>query len=39
MQDIGTLLAKSLLVTGDGGSAIVLAVGKYTAAGKITEDT
>jgi magnesium-transporting ATPase (P-type) len=38
MQDIGTLLAKSLMQTGT-GTAIVLAVGPNTSAGKITEDT
>lgn len=38
MQDIGTLLAKSLMQTGT-GTAVVLAVGPNTSAGKITEDT
>jgi len=36
MQDIGTLLAKSLVVSGT-GTAIVMAVGPFTSAGKITE--
>lgn len=36
MQDIGTLLAKSLVVSGT-GTAIVMAVGPNTSAGKITE--
>ena len=36
MQDIGTLLAKSLIVSGT-GTAIVMTVGPNTAAGAITE--
>lgn len=38
MQDIGTLLAKSLIVSGT-GTAIVMTVGPNTAAGAITEQT
>ena len=38
MQDIGTFLAKSLVVSGT-GTAVVMAVGPNTAAGKITEQT
>jgi len=38
LQDIGTLLAKSLVVSGT-GTALVLTVGGNTAAGKITEQT
>lgn len=38
MQDTGTMLAKSLIQTGT-GTALVLAVGTNTSAGKITEQT
>lgn len=38
MQDIGVLLAKSLVISGT-GTALVITVGPNTAAGKITEQT
>jgi Ca2+-transporting ATPase len=38
MQDIGVLLAKSLVISGT-GTAMVITVGPHTAAGKITEQT